>query len=204
MARGHGFRSVLPAMNERCKHDLLAGQCSLCPASSPHPTGQVTNEEFMEWLRRLRELRELSPLPAARRPPEPPTRGERRFHGQPGHFPPAAVNHPARRSKGPELLARGRGSWLSEAWGRSGLGESAPAPLRQDAAHEVFTSRGGRSECIGAVRLSNPEDVLVGCADGFERVNVLFVDVVRGPQNMHDGHVARPGDARSRSTRVTH
>ena len=25
-----------------------------------------------------------------------------------------------------------------------------------------------------------------------------------GPQNMHDGHVARPGDARSRSTRVTH
>ena len=61
MARSHGFRSVLPAMNERCKHDLLPGQCSLCPASSPHPTGQVTNEEFMEWLRRLRELRELSP-----------------------------------------------------------------------------------------------------------------------------------------------
>jgi len=60
MARGHGFRSVLPAMNERCKHDLLPGQCSLCPASSPHPTGQVTNEESMEWLRRLRELRESS------------------------------------------------------------------------------------------------------------------------------------------------
>jgi hypothetical protein len=47
-------------MNERCKHDLLAGWCSLCRASSSHATGQVTNEEFMEWLRRLRELRELT------------------------------------------------------------------------------------------------------------------------------------------------
>ena len=60
MARGYGFRSVLPAMNERCKHDLLAGQCSLCLVPSVDPAGQITNEEFMEWLRRLRELRELS------------------------------------------------------------------------------------------------------------------------------------------------
>ena len=60
MAGGRGFRSVLLAMNERCKHDLLHGQCGLCPASSSHSTGQVTNEEFMEWLRRLRELRESS------------------------------------------------------------------------------------------------------------------------------------------------
>ena len=60
MARSHGFRSVLPAMNERCKHDLLAGQCSLCLVPSVDPAGQITNEEFMEWLRRLRELRELS------------------------------------------------------------------------------------------------------------------------------------------------
>src|SRR5207244_12946674 len=60
MARGHGFRNVLLAMNERCKHDLLPGQCSFCPSCFPHPTGQVTNEEFMEWLRRLRELRESS------------------------------------------------------------------------------------------------------------------------------------------------
>jgi hypothetical protein len=60
MAGHRGFRSVLPAMNERCKHDLLAGQCSFCSASSSHSTGQVTNEEFMEWLRRLRELRESS------------------------------------------------------------------------------------------------------------------------------------------------
>ena len=60
MARGRVFRSVLPAMNERCKHDLLHGQCGFCRASSPHATGQVSNEEFMKWLRRLREVRELS------------------------------------------------------------------------------------------------------------------------------------------------
>ena len=60
MARGYGFRSVLPAMNERCKHDLLPGQCSVCLVPSVDPAGQITNEEFMEWLRRLRELRELS------------------------------------------------------------------------------------------------------------------------------------------------
>ena len=60
MARGHGFRNVLLAMNERCKHDLLPDQCSFCLAPSVDPAGQITNEEFMEWLRRLRELRELS------------------------------------------------------------------------------------------------------------------------------------------------
>jgi acetyl esterase len=35
MAGGRGFRSVLPAMNERCKHDLLAGQCSFWDAYCP-------------------------------------------------------------------------------------------------------------------------------------------------------------------------
>ena len=44
----------------RCMHDLLPGWCSLCQPSSSHPTGQVTNQELTEWLRRLRELRELS------------------------------------------------------------------------------------------------------------------------------------------------
>ena len=47
-------------MNERCKHDLLPGQCSFCLVPSVDPAGQITNEEFMEWLRRLRELRESS------------------------------------------------------------------------------------------------------------------------------------------------
>ena len=60
MAGGRGFRSVLPAMNERCKHDLVHGQCGFCAASSSHSMGQVMNEESMEWLRRSRELRELS------------------------------------------------------------------------------------------------------------------------------------------------
>jgi len=41
-------------------HDLLPGWCSLCRPSSSHLTGQVTNQELTEWLRRLRELRELS------------------------------------------------------------------------------------------------------------------------------------------------
>jgi hypothetical protein len=41
-------------------HDLLPGWCSLCRPSSSHLTGQVTNQELTEWLRRVRELRELS------------------------------------------------------------------------------------------------------------------------------------------------
>src|SRR5882672_1557657 len=78
---------------------------------------------------------------------------------------------------------------------RPGAGMGWGSPLRPRFGRTQHTRcspvEGGRSECIGAVRLANPEDVLVGCADGFERVNVLFVDVVRGPQNMHDGNVGR-------------
>ena len=78
---------------------------------------------------------------------------------------------------------------------RRGAGMDRGSPLRPRSGRAQHTRcspvEGGRSECIGAVRLSNPEDVLVGCADGFERVNVLLVDVVRGPQNMHDGNVGR-------------
>src|SRR4029077_8875234 len=77
-------------------------------------------------------------LPAAYRPPEPPARGERRFHGPSGHFPPAAVNHPAAAARDRNSSPRAGGSWLPEVWGQNGLGESAPAPLRQN---EVFTSR---------------------------------------------------------------
>src|SRR5437879_433594 len=87
---------------------------------------------------------------------------------------------------------------------RRGAGMDWGSPLRPRFGRKWHTRcspvEGGRSECIDAVRLANPEDVLVGCADGFERVDVLVVDVVRGPQNMHDGHVARPGNTRSRST----
>ena len=58
-------------MNERCKHDLLPGQCSFCLVHSVDPAGQITNEEFMEWLRRLRELRELSRQRIGHQSPQP-------------------------------------------------------------------------------------------------------------------------------------
>ena len=130
------------------------------------------------------------PPPGSASATRAPSPGERRFHGQLGHFPSAAVNHPAPRYKGPELLAPGalgrlrrgaRVDWGSPLWPCFGRKEH---PM-------LLTRRRRGSECIGAVRLPNAEDMFVSCVDGFERVNVLFVHVVRGPQNMHDGNVGR-------------
>ena len=52
MARSHGFRSVLRVMNERCKHDLLPGQCGLCPVPSGGPAERPC-EKLAAWLGRF-------------------------------------------------------------------------------------------------------------------------------------------------------
>src|SRR5438105_1452466 len=59
---------------------------------------------------------------------EPPARGERRFHGQPGHFPAAAVRPSCPPWQGLGLLAPGWGLWRLEVWGRADLGKVRPAP----------------------------------------------------------------------------
>jgi len=39
-------------MNERCKHDLLPGQCGFCPVPSGDPA-ERTCEELAAWLGRF-------------------------------------------------------------------------------------------------------------------------------------------------------
>jgi hypothetical protein len=38
---------------ERCKHDLLLGQCGFCPVASWEPLGHVSGQEFGAWLGRF-------------------------------------------------------------------------------------------------------------------------------------------------------
>jgi hypothetical protein len=40
-------------MDERCKHDLLPGQCGFCPVSSSEPRGLADGQEFVAWLGRV-------------------------------------------------------------------------------------------------------------------------------------------------------
>ena len=98
-------------------------------------------------------------LPAAHRPPEPPARGERRFHGQPGHFPRAAIKAPRPPLQGTGTPRPGLGALghLRRGAGRA-WGECAPAPLHPGCTRG-HSSEGG-SECIGAVGLANPETCL--------------------------------------------
>ena len=37
-------------MDERCKHDLLPGQCGFCPVSSSELAGDHNGQEFAAWL----------------------------------------------------------------------------------------------------------------------------------------------------------
>ena len=75
-----GYRVVLPgipalrrveAMEERCKHDLLPGQCGFCQVPSLEPAEHVNGQELVAWLGRFA------------RPPEPGLPGQRTDHKSP-------------------------------------------------------------------------------------------------------------------------
>ena len=75
-----GYRVVLPgiqalrrveAMEERCKHDLLPGQCGFCQVPSPEAAEHVDGRELVAWLGRFA------------RPPEPGLPGQRTDHESP-------------------------------------------------------------------------------------------------------------------------
>jgi hypothetical protein len=40
-------------MKERCKHDLLPGQCGFCHAPSSEPAERVNGQELVVWLGRF-------------------------------------------------------------------------------------------------------------------------------------------------------
>ena len=58
---------------ERCKHDLLLGQCGFCPVTSSEPAGDHNGQEFVAWLERF--TRAESGLPAQRNHHESPEPG---------------------------------------------------------------------------------------------------------------------------------
>jgi len=60
-------------MKERCKHDLLPGQCGFCPVTSSELAGDHNGQEFVAWLRRF--TRAQSGLPAQRNHHESPQPG---------------------------------------------------------------------------------------------------------------------------------
>jgi hypothetical protein len=60
-------------MEERCKHDLLPGQCGFCPVSSSAPRGLPDGQEFVAWLGRF--TRAESGLPAQHSNHESPEPG---------------------------------------------------------------------------------------------------------------------------------
>jgi hypothetical protein len=124
------------------------------------------------------------PTPGSASTTRAPSPGRAQVPRPIGPFPAGGSNHPARRCKGTGTPRSGLGApWLPEAWAWNGLGESTLAPLRQEVAAmkphfnslSLLTAsntihdhkRRWDSECIGAVRLPNTEDVPVGCADGF-------------------------------------
>jgi hypothetical protein len=59
---------------ERCKHDLLPGQCGFCPGTSLEPPGHVNGQESVAWLGRFARPPE-SGLPAQRNHQESPQPG---------------------------------------------------------------------------------------------------------------------------------
>jgi len=59
---------------ERCKHDLLLGQCGFCPVTSSEPPGHVNGQEFVAWLRRFTPPSQSS-LPTQRTNYESPRPG---------------------------------------------------------------------------------------------------------------------------------
>jgi hypothetical protein len=60
--------------HERCKHDLLPGQCGFCPVTSPEPGGDLNGQEYMAWLGRFARPPE-SGLPAQHTDHESPQPG---------------------------------------------------------------------------------------------------------------------------------
>jgi hypothetical protein len=92
-------------MKERCKHDLLPGQCGFCPIISSEPAGQVNDQEFVAWMERFARPPESGLLAQRTKHESPQPGGERRFHGQSGHFPPAAVRPSCPPRQGLGLLA---------------------------------------------------------------------------------------------------
>jgi len=58
---------------ERCKHDLLIGQCGFCPVSSSELAGDHNGQEFVAWLGRFTQAE--SGLPAQRNHHESPEPG---------------------------------------------------------------------------------------------------------------------------------
>ena len=99
-------------MDERCKHDLLPGHCGFCLLATPGPAEPGNGQEPLGWLGRLAQ-------PSG---PAPPKRGTGHESPEPGasagseailgHLPPAAVNHPARRSRDWNSSPRAGGSPL--------------------------------------------------------------------------------------------
>ena len=61
-------------MEERCKHDLLPGQCGFCPVTSSEPAEQVNGRELVVWLGKFARAPE-SALPEQRTKPESPQPG---------------------------------------------------------------------------------------------------------------------------------
>jgi len=69
-------------MEERCKHDLLTGQCGFCPVTSSEPAEQVNGQELVAWLGRFARAPE-SARPEQRTKHESPQPGARNVQGQP-------------------------------------------------------------------------------------------------------------------------
>jgi hypothetical protein len=61
-------------MKERCKHDLLPGQCGFCPVTSSEPAGHVDGQELVAWLGGFTRPSK-SGLPTQRRNHESPEPG---------------------------------------------------------------------------------------------------------------------------------
>jgi len=121
-------------MDERCKHDLLRGQCGFCLFVLPGPAEHGNGHDPTEWVERFANLQ--------RRPfrSGDPTTNHFRIVRTPSPgasagstaIPaiPVSGNEPSRPPpQGLELLAPGWGFSASEGVGLGGLGEARPALL---------------------------------------------------------------------------